>query len=239
VDLSRFAGKQIALQMITAPGSSGDVSYDWALWSDARVDAGAEQGALGFDLIAPTPVAAAVPRAKSTASAPCRYHFEGGGRSLWAGLLYEVRKVSPPAKLIDVPFSVAVVTGGIGKDGSVHGSGMTGQVEMRGVALRAIGAHPPTEGGTYLDWPLALPAEPCRLRLRYGVKDGGQSVIFMVAANGETLWQERVREPVGWRETVVDLSKWAGQSVLLSLITDSDGLNNCDWAQWGEPTLER
>ena len=34
-----------------------------------------------------------------------------------------------------------------------------------------------------------------------------------------------------------DLSEWAGQLVVLSLVTDSDGPFNCDWACWGEPTL--
>jgi len=47
-----------------------------------------------------------------------------------------------------------------------------------------------------------------------------------------------VPQPRGWEEAVVDLSPWAGQTVLLGLITDSDGANICDWAHWGEPTLE-
>jgi hypothetical protein len=36
----------------------------------------------------------------------------------------------------------------------------------------------------------------------------------------------------------VDLSPYAGQVVLLSLVTDSLGTNNCDWAVWTQPRLE-
>jgi hypothetical protein len=36
----------------------------------------------------------------------------------------------------------------------------------------------------------------------------------------------------------VDLSRSAGQTVLVSLVTDSLGSNNCDWAIWVNPRLE-
>jgi len=43
----------------------------------------------------------------------------------------------------------------------------------------------------------------------------------------------------GWRPFAVDLSAYAGQTILLSLVTDSDGANYYDWAFWGEPRLVR
>jgi hypothetical protein len=234
VDVTRFAGRSIALWLMTDPGPAGDVSFDWACWNNVRIESGAE-GKLAFDLVSQAPAVATIPSAAPGATN--HYHFEGAGRSLWAALLYEVQPVSLPAKLIDLPFSTATVSSGLGQDRSVYGSGTVSQVEMRGVSMRALGGHPPSEGRTQLEWGLALPGEPCRLRLHYGVRDGGQSVVFLVSVNGETLWQERVPEPAGWAEITVDLSKWAGQQVLLGLITDSDGVNTCDWAQWGEPVL--
>jgi hypothetical protein len=43
--------------------------------------------------------------------------------------------------------------------------------------------------------------------------------------------------PGRWEQFTADLSRWAGQPVLLSLVTDSDGPYDCDWACWGEPRL--
>jgi uncharacterized protein YbdZ (MbtH family) len=112
------------------------------------------------------------------------------------------------------------------------------EVEMRGVSLRCISGHTPDRGQTRLDWGLALATEPCVLRFHYGVRAGGESVVFRVAVNGERLWSEAVPRPAGWREVAVDLGRWAGQTVLLSLVTDSDGSNSCDWAFWGAPRVE-
>ena len=45
--------------------------------------------------------------------------------------------------------------------------------------------------------------------------------------------------PGAWEPLSADLSEWSGQRVVLSLVTDSDGPFNCDWACWGEPTLRK
>jgi hypothetical protein len=37
----------------------------------------------------------------------------------------------------------------------------------------------------------------------------------------------------------VSLSQYAGQTVVLTLITDALGDYICDWAHWGEPRLAR
>jgi len=237
-DLTRFAGTTITLRLITTPGPAGDTSYDWAHWSDARIESGDGGGGLAFDLISAAAAAATIPHAVGAKTVPYHYHFEAEGRSQWAALLYDVQQVLLPARLADLPFATAAVSEGLGRDRSVFGSGSVGQTEMRGLAMRAISGHTPTRGRTHLEWGLALPEEPCRLRFHYGVRDGGESVLFLVAVNGETLWHAPVPQPRGWEEAVVDLSPWAGQTVLLGLITDSDGANICDWAHWGEPTLE-
>ena len=39
VDLSEFVGQTIALRLMTTPGSVGDVTADWAVWSRPRVEA--------------------------------------------------------------------------------------------------------------------------------------------------------------------------------------------------------
>ena len=232
------ATKTIILRLATGPGPAGDVSFDWACWNNVRIEAGEAAENFSFELISDRKAQAAAPQAAPTGDGPYRYRFEGGGDSQWAALLFDVQRAVLPTRLADLPFSVAAVSGGPGMDGSVYGSGTVASIEMRGVSLRAINAHPPNQGQTRLDWGLALPEQPCRLRWSYGVRDGGQSVIFRVLVNGEVVWAHPVPEPAGWQEGTADLAKWAGQTVLVSLVTDSDGPNTCDWAHWGEPSLE-
>jgi hypothetical protein len=81
-----------------------------------------------------------------------------------------------------------------------------------------------------------------------GLRDGSQSsgVNFIAEVNGYPVGEELlVAEPpdgtrppaAGWRPFTVDLSAYAGQTILLSLVTDSAGANYYDWAFWGEPRL--
>ena len=59
----------------------------------------------------------------------------------------------------------------------------------------------------------------------------------MVEANGRELYRRQVTSPDGWHPGEVDLSEFAGQVVLLSLIVDADGSYSYDWATWAEPTI--
>ena len=236
VDLSRFAGQTVTLRLITAPGPAGSPAFDWAYWSETEIRAEGNPGG-GLDLVSSQPAMVTIPAAEASGRGPYRYHFPGAERG-WAALLFACEQVSLPARLADLPFSPATTNDGQGEDRSVYGSGTIGQVKMGELELRAINGHTPLAGQTRLDWALALPAPSCRLRLHYGVRPGGESVNFAVVVNGEQLWGQAVPRPVGWQEAVVDLGRWAGQRVLLSLVTDADGSNNCDWAQWGEPVLE-
>jgi len=69
------------------------------------------------------------------------------------------------------------------------------------------------------------------------VRKGGSPVAFEVQVNGRPVWGLPMPSPSGWKAASVDLSPWAGKCVLLSLVTDSCGSNNCDWAVWGDPRL--
>ena len=69
------------------------------------------------------------------------------------------------------------------------------------------------------------------------VRRGGSPVAFEVQVNGQSLWALPMPYPDGWKGGTVDLASWAGKPVLLSLVTDSVGSNNCDWAAWGDVRL--
>ena len=75
-----------------------------------------------------------------------------------------------------------------------------------------------------------------------GLSDGAapssQGVLMSVRVNGTVLWQRNVNLPAQWEYGAVDLSGWAGQNVLLELISDSLGQNSAHWTSWGELAIE-
>jgi hypothetical protein len=74
-----------------------------------------------------------------------------------------------------------------------------------------------------------------------GLQDGADrsnGLDFAVAVNGEVLHRLPVERPDGWHPIEVGLSRWVGQTIVLSLIADARGDAVCDWARWGEPTVQ-
>ncbi|GAI56653.1 unnamed protein product, partial [marine sediment metagenome] len=41
-------------------------------------------------------------------------------------------------------------------------------------------------------------------------------------------------ETPGWVDASIPMSDFAGETVLLELVTDSDGSSDCDWAHWAD-----
>ena len=71
------------------------------------------------------------------------------------------------------------------------------------------------------------------------MQDGSSStdgVIFRVAINGATRWQQTMQANQ-WIPGITDLSPWAGQTILVELITDSIGFNAFDGALWADLVL--
>ncbi|MEI6503729.1 MAG: hypothetical protein WCP21_22190, partial [Armatimonadota bacterium] len=122
--------------------------------------------------------------------------------------------------------------------GTVYGAGTATSWQEGEQARPGISGHTPAYGQTHLEWALRLPPAPLQLAFGAAIVKGGEQVTFSVMVNGLPVWNG------GWPGSgkllpgVVDLTRWAGQPVLLSLVTDADGANNCDWAVWVEPRLE-
>ena len=93
----------------------------------------------------------------------------------------------------------------------------------------------------HIDWVLALPDDPLRLTGFAGIRDGArgksEGVVFRIAVNGEGVWRRDVQADGKWVPFDVSLSRSAGQTVVVTLITDALGGHHYDWAQWGEPRL--
>jgi hypothetical protein len=90
------------------------------------------------------------------------------------------------------------------------------------------------------DFAMQLPKNSrARLQFAVGIRDGSKSTgcRFLVLANGRTIWQLLVNKVDGWHEADVDLSDYAGQPLVLSLVVDPAGPYNYDWGFWAEPRL--
>jgi len=249
VDLTPYAGRAVVLRLSTGPGPQNNVGWDWALWGQPRVvNTGQEVVERPLRLQAFAPRGEGLPcfgdpdrpgRVVSSDAA------EGGRlievelpRPQAFGFLYDVTPAAAGLELADLPFTNGSSADGVLVEGSIYGSGSVGPQATRGETRRAISGHPPALGRTVLDWCLQLPADPLRLRFGCAVLDGGGPVAFEVQVNGAPVWSLPMPYPDGWKEGLVDLSPYVGRPVLLSLVTDSVGTNNCDWAQWGDARLE-
>ena len=112
--------------------------------------------------------------------------------------------------------------------------------------------HPPYKGGTgcafALYAPVTLPREPvAAFRCDIGKRDGsdrGDGILFRVAVvesdGRETLVAGKQWAEHGWTALDADLSRWAGQSVRIKLISDVGPADNSsgDWACWANMRIE-
>jgi hypothetical protein len=247
VDLTQYGGKSIIVGLATGPGPANEAGWDWAVWGQPRVVnlGSAETQPLKLQVFSPYgPGAACFGDPDQPGRVIATRRADGGAlldielpRAQPFGLLYETTPAAAGADLADLPFITGSTSGGLLHEGSIYGSGTVGADEVDGAACRAISGHPPNAGRTALDWCLQLPPEPVRLHFYAKVRPGGGPVAFEVQANGQSLWALPMPHPDGWKKGVVDLTPWAGKPVLLSLVTDSVGSNNCDWAVWGDVRL--
>ena len=58
-------------------------------------------------------------------------------------------------------------------------------------------------------------------------------IIFQVRLNGQTQLEHATNQ-VGWIDAQLSLSEFAGETVLLELVTDPDGSAICDGSDWGD-----
>jgi hypothetical protein len=241
LDLTAFAGKEIILELIVHPGPGKSAVYDWARWYEPRIEK--EIITKGRMLVVSREKWACVLAGTTLTplkEAGNRYTIEG----VFPGVFYLLKKFPVTAKLPlelpIVPFTPVFTTG----DGEElfrpqHAQAIPAENIVGGVRRRGIFIHPPDNGRTIVDFILTLPLQPARFQCFTGIRDGSASegIIFIIEINGIELLQKHVI-PGKWHELRCDLKAWAGRSVVLSLVTDSDGSFNFDWGAWGEPSIK-
>ena len=111
-----------------------------------------------------------------------------------------------------------------------------------GVYKDTIYAPPGPDLPNFVSFSLHLPETPkLRLAFSMGLREGcSQGVTFQVLLNGETRF-DYFKNTFNWTEGDVSLGDFAGQPLLLELVTDpaqsGQSGENCDWASWGEPLI--
>ena len=240
LDLTPFAGREVALELSVDPGPNRNPSFDWARWYGPRVEQDITTAG-EMVVVSPEPYAVAFQGTEETALRPAgeRYALE----VTYPGTVFLVGEAPPPATL---PLEVATapfLTTFVSDTGEVleapqYASALPAVSTVGGIAKAGLFCHPPDHGRTVVDLPLRLPETPAQFHAFVGLRDESKSegVVFRVEANGTVLAEEQV-VPGQWHELAADLAPWAGKAVVLSLITDSDGPFSFDWAQWGTPEV--
>jgi hypothetical protein len=242
LDLTPLAGKKIVLELSADPGSKRNPSFDWARWVEPRVQQRYEQKGATISVAGKPRWATAMsgPHRCKVIDKPDRQSIEmdlPGGVCLARGVAAEAVL---PVDLVKARPSVLLLDSSGRQMTSAEYAGVhPASVAVGGQTRSGLRTHPPDHGQTIAQYVMRLPERPAVLRASVGIADGSHStgVIFAVEANGQTLCQKHML-PGRWEDLTVSLKPFAGQPVVLSLVTDSDGPFNFDWACWATPHIE-
>jgi hypothetical protein len=241
LDLTPLAGRRITVELAVEPGPERSPSFDWARWHQPRIEQRIQQDAmlafagrgeytLAIDRHGRRPLQRDGATLRTTALLP--------------GSVFLLRE---PPQSVQLPLDLAAQSrtvmffddSGRALRDAEHAVMRPDQFSLDGAMRPGFFAHPPDFGQTLAHFPMTLSLEPARFTCQVGLREGSRSegVVFLVEINGQEVARQRLL-PGPWQPIWVDLAPWAGKPVVLSLITDSDGPFNFDWACWCEPKLE-
>ena len=238
LDLSSYRGELAKLRFTTTPGPNGDAGRDWAVWGEPKIISKPDYSVTKVGFFSPVEPTGSLPDTLS--------HIDGGHYSLETVLpaqtlffLTPGQQVVPPYNLRDAQFTAGLQFDSIFRLGSVWNSGSRSTVENpNGERKPSIFAPPPTNGKTILQFPLLLPEEPSIFSFSVVLQEGcSTGVLFQVLLNGQPYF-EHFTDTFNWTEASLSLSEFAGQPLLLELVTDpaqeSIAGANCDWVHWAD-----
>jgi hypothetical protein len=244
VDLSSFQGQTVKIRFVTNPGPSGNPDFAWGGWSALQLTVAGNDAINGVSL------------AVSQALTSSNVLVSGGTASVNNGIAtinglppggtVLVFSGSPTAvaggqSLLNLPFTASQSSSGIlAGPSQVPYVGTIGATTSGGITKQqTLWALSPSDGQTILSWYLQLPgSSSLALSFSGAYWDGSvpqpQGYLMSVRVNGTVLWQYDVNLPAAWAYGSVDLSPWSGRTVLLELITDSQGANYSPVTSWAE-----
>jgi hypothetical protein len=240
LDLTPLAGQRIELELTIDPGPAHAPTFDWARWHRPRIER--EFQTDGILAVAGGPRWQLALGASGVLPIRSEDGAQHVGAQLPGTLLLLGQKPDPvqlPVELPRRPHRLMLLDESGRTLESAQYAGMWPQAStVGGVSRKGLFAHPPDHGQTVAHFPMALPAGPAVLWAWVGVRDGSKSdgVRFSVEVNGLEV-ARRLMLPGKWEPLSVDLRRWAASPIVLTLIADSVGPFDCDWAAWGEPEI--
>ena len=237
LDLTPYRKQRVTLRFSTTPGPVGNGAWDWAMWGDPEItyEPVGQLTEIGF-FIPNVPIR----------SFPDTLENHGNGQYwLKAQLPTQVlilfgtpQQTEMLDNLRDAHFVAGLQFAGIFREGSIWGSGKRSELTATGVRKQTLNAQPPPGGQTVLQFLLALPAaQDVTFSFSMGLPDENCSIdgLFLkVLLNGQIRFEHFAFNELGWVDAHISLSEFAGETVLLELVTDSGETVSCDWAHWAD-----
>ena len=233
LNLSPYRGRLVQLRFTTTPGPNGNASWDRAVWGEPKIISEPADTLMTVGFYLPT---------KPIAGSPDSLHHIGNGQYIFQTKLPAqiVLFLAPPQPVV-LPFNLrnaehaaGFQVDGVFRLGSVYGSGSHRKVTIDNIDKETIFAHPPAIEQTILQLLLTLPQEPLTFSFSTGLQEGcSTGVSFQVLLNGQLRF-ETFTDTFNWTDASLSLTEFAGQPLLLELVTDPSGSNGCDWAHWAD-----
>ena len=240
VNLDAWRGQNIRLTLGNDPGPPGHTTYwDWARWGEVVVQIGMNRPYTARLFI------------------PFAADMSGGTVQDLGNHLFEVKGTLPAeltfaakGEAVLLPFNLLTNSnirigtshnGPFFRDNRPWGAGDIRNVSCGGVSKMAINGHPPAKGSTVIQQIVTLPQTvPLKLAGSYGIADGANTsgVYFSIRIAGKLALSEFTSE-IKWFDFEIDLSEFAGKSVLLELITSPGENNYWDWANWADLVISQ
>ena len=236
LDLTPYRGQHIKLRFTTNPGPKENTGWDWARWGEPTIVSAPSDIPVEVGFYLPNEPIKRFPDSLGN---------EGNGRYLLetelpAQILFlfdPAQQVTTPYNLRDTEFIVGLQFDGIFRLGRVYNSGSRSHGTMGGVQKKTIDAYPPYKGQTLLQFLLSVPqVEKIMFSFSMGLLSenaDSDGVSFAVLLNGQNLFERFTKAP-GWTDAQILLSEYAGETVLLELVTDSGQKNDWDQAHWAD-----
>ena len=237
LDLTPYRNQRVTLRFSTAPGPVGDPAWDWAMWGEPKVTHEPVSRLTEIGFFIPN---------EPTRSFPDTLEDHGNGqywlKAQLPALVLILFGTPQQTEMLDNLQNAHYVAGlqfdGIFREGSVWNSGKRSELTATGVRKQTLNAQPPPDGQTVLQFLLALPtAQEVTFSFSIGLPDRSCSidgVFFKVLLNGQSRFEHFAFNEPGWVDGRISLSEFAGETVLLELVTDSGETVSCDWAHWAD-----
>ena len=236
LDLTTYRGEDIKLRFTTNPGPKKDTGWDWARWGEPKIVSEPSNVFTKVGFYLPNEPIKNFPNTVNHIGQE-QYVLNTKLPTQVLFLFGPVQRVVTPYNLRDAEFSVGLQFDSVFRLGNVYGSGERSHGTVGGLEKKSINAHPPGNGQTILQFLLSLPqAEEIMFSFSMGLlaeNAGSDGVSFAVIMNGQNRFEHFTKVP-GWTDARISLSEYAGETLLLELVTDSSRSADWDWAHWAD-----